>query len=284
MVQAKVKEEALKAAAQVDSHKPSEPADAKKAAADSDDEEEIDEETQMRLAQAVAQNMDYEDLRDENEEDEEENEEVNGDDDDGEEAALLESRKARLAKQLREEPAVLTRSPNSKGKTSTARAKSIAALGSTAASPAQPHSSTMASQGQPHPHPSGSLGVPDHHLGWSKIKTTEELGLKNPATCSLFDPPKSLKDSRKWKAEVGKLAPVMQDLDSVLSCSMQTSTVQNQQIKSHLTTLKRINDKTDKKIGYEKGTKDNPTLSTRCTAIRAILEAARDLRSLCWVT
>ena len=116
------------------------------------------------------------------------------------------------------------------------------------------------------------------HNGWEKLVSVEELDLK-VATCSVLKAPKSLKDGKKWSVEVAKMLPFLNDLQSMLSS---TSQVTNQAIKSGLTSFKsKCNDKIDKRVGYDTGKSD--ALSKRCIAFRTIMENCKDLRALCLV-
>ena len=128
------------------------------------------------------------------------------------------------------------------------------------------------------PQASPTTSSPSFHHGWELLVSVEELDLK-ASTCTLLTAPKSLKDSKKWTVETAKMIPFLTGLHSLLSSSSQ---VTNQNIKSSLTSFKsKCNDKIDKRVGYD--TSKNDALSKRCTAFRQIMESCKDLRALCLV-
>lgn len=248
--------------------------------ANSAEMEDMDEETEMLYAQAVAQSI----------EDEEEGDDDGGDDQNDDDCEM-ETAEAVSMKPPTKNDMVGARAhepPSTAASVSKAHPKSPARLAKSTAPPTAKRmapcvASTMAPAGLAD---LGSREAPErdarddaekHVKGWSKLTSVEDLQLKE-ATCSLFDAPTTLKDKKKWNVEVAKLLSFMQDLYAIISTSTQ---VTNQQIKSDLTFIKRVNEKTDKRVGWE----GKPTsLSVRCAALKAIMEHCRDLRALCLAT
>ena len=237
--------------------------------------EDMDEETEMLYAQAVAQSIE-----------DDEGDRGDEDDDDNGEDCEMETAEAASVKPPTKNDMVGARGHDVPAAPAASSCKAVAK--STAPPTAKRVvpcvASTMAPVGlgdlsREAPEKDARDDGDNHVTGWSKLTSVEDLQLKE-GTCSLFDAPSSLKDKKKWNVEVAKLLPFMQDLYAIISTSTQ---VTNQQIKSHITSMsKKVNDKKlDKRVGWEG--KLN-SLSARCGALKAIMENCRDLRALCLVT
>ena len=99
----------------------------------------------------------------------------------------------------------------------------------------------------------------------------------------LFQAPDKLKEKAKWNVEVAKLKTALSHVEGILSsCALSSSSkVKDQEIKTDVTSLKRLGtDKTDKRLGGDK-VAEGKKFSTRCNALREILGQLKDFRTIC---
>ena len=256
------KEKAAKAEETLDASEDAQPDhDFKKTGEGEEDDEDMDEETEIMYAQAVAEQVEESD--DEQEEDDHPPQVPMGVEGLTNQFSASPGPKSAAVRSRAGKSAV----PVGCGKKSTA--------GRTAAGGPGRGSSKAAAAPVPAvalPARDPSL-VPSHHVGWSKVTTVHSLDLQSVQSCRLFKAPKSLKDSKKWTVEFAKLTSFVSDLANLLGGGSQ---VKDQQIKSHITSIKRVNDKNDKRTGYES---KPDCFSKRCQSLRLIMESSRDLRA-----
>lgn len=115
--------------------------------------------------------------------------------------------------------------------------------------------------------------------GWDACKCISTLNLSSP-DCELFKAPSGLKKDKsdKWAVEVAKMKAALTKLESLLTGN---GKVKDQEIKADLTMLKRLaTDRNDKKFGWE----GKPTsFRVKCNCVKDILTACKDLRTNCMV-
>ena len=122
-----------------------------------------------------------------------------------------------------------------------------------------------------------------NHCTWKHCKTIESLNLKDGADKDgeVMAPPKSMekKLQDKWKVEVTKMKPWFTTLVDLFS-EDPTVKVNEQNIKTAMTSAKKVTAKVNKRLGYESGTVEEPTFLDRIIKLRTALELAKDLRTL----
>lgn len=128
---------------------------------------------------------------------------------------------------------------------------------------------------QPQDLPSSSHRDDDAAVGkrttWAGCSTVQSLDLLN-AKCPLFKPPKKC-NTQKWEAELAKIKGPLGQLELLLGCGV--GKVKDQELKGALTALKKVTGaKVDKRLGCEGG-----AWSTKINIVREIMQKSKDVRS-----
>ena len=122
-----------------------------------------------------------------------------------------------------------------------------------------------------------------NHCTWKQCFTVESLNLREGADNDgeVMAPPTTLdkKFQDKWKVEIVKMKPWFATLVDLFSEDPNVK-VNEQHIKTAMTSAKKVTAKVNKRLGYETGTAEAPTFHDRIIQLRQALELAKDLRTL----
>ena len=160
--------------------------------------------------------------------------------------------------------------------------KTLSLAPSTGTPPATPTASAAAKQPVKQAHPVAF--VPGDHKTWTKCDLISSLGISSEHGGKIFAPPslqsykKNANNMSKWGVEVAKLKPWMVIFEN-LYASDHGIRVTEQQAKTALTQAKKVNNKVDKRVGYETVSKGEITFHSRAVHLKDALQATKDFRS-----
>ena len=127
---------------------------------------------------------------------------------------------------------------------------------------------------------------PGQHKSWVGCRCVASLNLSSEGGGVVLEPPtvasyrKVAANVNKWNVEVAKQKASLTVLENLyVSDPGPSQKVTDQQAKTAVTNLKKVNSKVDKRVCYENVSKGEPLFSTRIGHLREVLQLTKEFRA-----